>query len=422
MSIDLIKDYITEVSKLIAFDPNENQIERSKEFNQKELIDMTDLSTSESLTKVLNNVSDSTYIHYINTHEYKNKKSRVPTLSISGFQSTGEPMGIYAYPFKKEDIKNLFRQFTSKDPKNRIAFTGQPTGLNRDYFILFKVKDSSNKLNVSNKKEGIINYVGNYEKDIKTIIHTFLIYVLQTLEESSSEFNYLINTHHGLFTEEYFENEDYSTLKNPNYSKNNLNKEKIISNLKKVLNKNIKTYFGLLTIHDIPEEFYRWIKKYLYYYVIAAKSIEHLKKENVTLENMSVRTLTDDASNILYHSLKKLTKNISIHTDFSLENTRILKLYSMILILQQVRTDITLRQGSDFITILLNSIGIDSIEQVEGGLLHNAEQNQAVFTNLDNVEYIGTFNNIFKPDSSEFSEVKDLISKRYASKKKKKRK
>ena len=55
MSIDLIKDYITEVSKLIAFDPNENQIERSKEFNQKELIDMTDLSTSESLTKVLNN-------------------------------------------------------------------------------------------------------------------------------------------------------------------------------------------------------------------------------------------------------------------------------------------------------------------------------------------------------------------------------
>ena len=306
MSIDLIKTYITEVSKLIAFDPNEDIKERFKSFNQKELIDMTDLSTSEALTKVLNNISDSTYIHYINAHEYKNKKMRVPTLSASGKVGTGEPAGVYAYPFKKEDIKNLFRQHVSKDLKDEDAFVGYATGLGRDYFILFKVKDSSNKLNVSNKKEGIINYTGNYEKDINTIIHTFLIYVLQTLEKSSESISYGINTHHGLFTKEYFENEDYSKLKNPHFHESRFNKKEIISNLKKELEKNKKVGFVSFKVTGITDQFYRRMFDYLYYYVVASKSIEQLKKEKVTVDNVSLRSLTDDASNIFYYSLKHL--------------------------------------------------------------------------------------------------------------------
>jgi len=342
---------------------------------------MTNIDNEVTLLKVLENVGDNCFISFIDKYD-----EFIPRLEISPNVSYGTPHGNYAYPLNVNSLKDIIE-------KGRIG--GASFAIDRPYFHMFKKSNSLNFIEI--QSGGNNNYSGNLEKDLKTIVHTSVIYHTARLLERE---------------------------------KNTLSKQNLTgtdSNIKlKEIKKKLKRRLMIsnLTHPDPFNEEFLFLTKLLAESVkynnnripsdILIESVDYLTKltkiESFSQRNMFFKTRTKEAKSdfhILYFVCYMLSNIITDNPSgpaFEADDPNAFDVNKI----NEPQSEI--RQGPIF-TMLLNSIDIDFINDKGSGTLHSNEPIQAVYLNSskkEKVVLIGTFNNIFS--TKEINSIDNLFS------------
>ena len=121
---------------------------------------MSEIDNQETLLKVLENVGNNCFISFVDKYDEK-----IPRLEISPEVSYDTPHGNYAYPLNIKSLKDIIE-------KGRVG--GASFALERPYFHMFKKSDSLNSIEI--QSDGSNNYNGDYDKDLRTIVHTAVMF------------------------------------------------------------------------------------------------------------------------------------------------------------------------------------------------------------------------------------------------------
>jgi len=376
-----IKEFLQEATSAII-NPASNitgrtQHQQSASYRE----NMTNVDNEVTLLKVLENVGDNCFISFIDEYD-----EFIPRLEVSPNVSYGTPHGNYAYPLNVNSLKDIIE-------KGRIG--GASFAIDRPYFHMFKKSNSLNFIEI--QSGGNNNYSGNLEKDLKTIVHTSVIYHTARLLERE---------------------------------KNTLSKQNLTdtdSNIKlKEIKKKLKRRLMISNItHPDPfNEEFLFLTKLLAESVkynnnripsdILIESVDYLTKlakiESFSQSNMFFKTRTKEAKSdfhILYFVCYMLSNIITDNPGdpaFEADDPNAFDVNKI----NEPQSEI--RQGPIF-TMLLNSIDIDFINDKGSGTLHSNEPIQAVYLNSskkEKVVLIGTFNNIFS--TKKINSIDDLFS------------
>ena len=350
--------------------------------------DMSEIDNQEALLKVLENVGNNCFISFVEKYDEK-----IPRLEVSPEVSYDTPHGNYAYPLTIKSLKDIIE-------KGRIG--GAHFALERPYFHMFKKSDSLNSIEI--QSDGRNNYRGNYSKDLRTIVHTAVMFnAARALERNPAKYAAPSDS-----------DEEENRVINFNWTKRRI-KRKIRANSTPSHARNSafnKTMFSLsedlcylfnLNNKKFPRDVVELIVDYL------IKSMEF--KINSRQNKFFVST---KGENKFFVSIKGERKLLSkFHGLF----------YTCFILAKDMSDDVDIfedddanafdvdkinnpqknkvRQGSIF-TMLLNSIDIDFINDKGSSTLHSNEPIQAVYLNSskkESVALIGTFNNIFYDSS-----------------------
>ena len=346
--------------------------------------DMTQLSDEEVMKVVMQSIDKKTCISFVNTYDQD-----IPTFNINPHAAYNTPHGNYAYPLTLENLREIIAIKKVK---------GATFAIDRPYFLLFKVNSPNtliiNKDRTTNYNDILLNRAHNkkttryddltLEKDIDRIIKSFLYFVM-TLFEPGPTFKNWTSYDTKVFNGQF--PQYYKSLENK--LQNLLAKSSsFISSESHEIGNTLKTFVSnasLTTRLKIPKS----IQKKFY-----DETFKLLKEYLVQLSQSSVNKFYRDEDTDDFH-----------------------KLYFICWFLSTVgKTSNSKSSNGPILTLLLKSIGIDAIIDQGSSTLHHAEPEQSVLLNFGNidakdVEFLGTFNNIFKESENYIEELAAKIYK-----------
>ena len=335
--------------------------------------DMSEIDNQEALLKVLENVGNNCFISFVEKYD-----ENIPRLEVSPEVSYDTPHGNYAYPLTIKSLKDIIEQ-------GRVG--GANFALERPYFHMFKKSDSLNSVEI--QPDGSNNYSGNYIEDLRTIIHTAVMFnTAKNLERNPRKYitkltdddeNRAVkfNLIKRRLRRKIKANSTPSHASNSIFSKTMLD---LIENLCYLFNLNDKKF---------PSDVVKLIVDYL------AKAIEFKIKSKANkffISNAGERKLLSKFHGLFYACFflaKIMSDDFNILADDDANAWDVNKINEP--------QENKVRQGSIF-TMLLNSIDVDFINDKGSSTLHSSEPIQAVYLNSskkENVVLVGTFNNIF---------------------------
>lgn len=335
---------------------------------------MSEIDSQETLLKVLENVGNNCFISFVEKYD-----ENIPRLEVSPEVSYDTPHGNYAYPLTVKSLKDIIE-------KGRIG--GANFALERPYFHMFKKSDGLNSIEI--QSNGRNNYRGNYNKDLRTIIHTAVMFnAAKALErnpikyaapsDSDEEENRVINFN---WTKRRIKRKIRANS-TPSHAKDTIFKKTMPS-----LSEDLCYLFNLNN-KKFPREIVELIVNYL------TKAIEfkiNSRQNKFFVSNGGERKLLSKFHGLFYACFllaKVISDDVDIFEDDDPNAFNVNKI--------NTPQENKIRQGSIF-TMLLNSIDIDFINDKGSSTLHSSEPIQAVYLNSskkENVVLIGTFNNIF---------------------------
>ena len=252
---------------------------------------------------------------------------------------------------------------------------------------MFKKSNSLNSIEI--QSNGSNNYNGNYDKDLKTIVHTAVMFnAARNLERNPRKFITKLA------------DDDENRIVKFNLIKRRI-KRKISANTRKS-EMNINSLYKLL--NDLSEQLC---------YLVNFNNKKYPREVVELIVNFLVNTLKYNINSFhnkffvriqgkrkllssfhgLYYTCFVLAKGMSDNVDiFEDDNDNAFDVDKI-----NEPQENKIRQGSIF-TMLLNSIDIDFINDKGSSTLHSSEPIQAVYLNSskkENVVLVGTFNNIF---------------------------
>ena len=369
--LNYIKSYLSESA--IPYSAEDIDAKLQHKLSPKISKDMTSLSDEDVLKVLMQNIDERTCISFVNVYD-----ESIPSFNINPYAKYNTPHGNYAYPLT---LKNLRDIISIKKVK------GTNFAINRPYFLLFKI-NSPNTLVLD--KEGKSNYKSlrsarkamaksrtiTLDQDINTIIRTFIYYVRTKTKElpsmpewskrNTSNFNYELPQYHSSA-------EDC---------------------LESLINKDI-------TIDAFSSRFGTVIRNFV------EINLSNKRKVPSSIENKFFNKTFE----LLKEYLVELSES-EINKFYKGEDTDDFhKVYFICWLLSQVG-EVSNRKKSNgpILTLLLRSIGLDAIIDQGSSTLHSAEPEQAVSLSFGNVhakdiEFLGTFNNIFNKSESYLEEL-----------------
>jgi hypothetical protein len=331
--------------------------------------DMTSLNDEESLLKVLENVGNNCFISFVDKYD-----ENIPRLEINPDVSYDTPHGNYAYPLTIKSLKDIIE-------KSRIG--GTSFALNRPYFHMFKKSNNVNAINL--EKDGSNNYSGDFRKDLKTIVHTSIIFKAAKFLESN-EFVDMSDLTANYKSQAIFFAKNRIGRKIKANSNNNINDNRAFNKtLLDLLAQLCRLY--QLNNNQFPinetKIIVDFISKQIYDRANSKNNIFFNKKTNKALSDF----------HILYYGCWLLSTLLTeeSYSDFPSDNDN--------------------RIMGPVFTMLLNSIDIDFINDKGSQTIHKNEPIQAVYLNSskeENIVLIGTFNNIFS--TKKINSIDDLFN------------
>ena len=348
--------------------------------------DMSEIDNQETLLKVLENVGNNCFISFVEKYDEK-----IPRLEISPEVSYDTPHGNYAYPLTIKSLKDVVE-------KGRVG--GASFALDRPYFHMFKKSDGLNSVEI--QSDGSNNYSGNYIEDLRTIIHTAIMFnTAKNLERNPRK--YITK----LADDDENRAVKFDVIKRrigrkikanstPRHSRNSTFSKTMFD-----LSENLCYLFNL-NDKKFPSEVVELIVDYL------AKAMEFKIKSKANkffISNTGERKLLSKFHGLFYACFllaKVMSDDIDI---FENEDSNAFDADKI-----NEPPENKVRQGSIF-TMLLNSIDIDFINDKGSSTLHSSEPIQAVYLNSskkENVVLIGTFNNIFS--TKKINSIEDLFA------------
>ena len=334
--------------------------------------DMTEIDNQEALLKVLENVGNNCFISFVEKYDEK-----IPRLEISPKVSYDTPHGNYAYPLTVKSLKDIIE-------KGRVG--GTSFAIERPYFHMFRKSDRVKFIEI--ESNGSNNYSGNFEKDLRTIVHTYIMFLsAKKLEKdnSSSIDSDITKSELNYKKSEINKKIDRIIKRNKNmFSYNSSISFDNSGSFEKILNELVKDLCLLTRLNNnrFPAEVVRKIVDYI------ARLTEELalSARNRFFKVREKKALSE--FHTLYFACWMLSDMTSDTFEYDNQTFNDFK----------ITQDSTIQQGPVF-TMLLNSIDIDFINDKGSGTLHSNEPIQAAYLNSskkENVVLIGTFNNIFK--------------------------
>ena len=346
--------------------------------------DMTDLTAEDTMKILMKNIDERTCISFVNSY---NKS--IPSFNINPRAAYHTPHGNYAYPLTLTNLKDLI-DFGKVD--------GQSFAVDRPYFLLFKINspntifiDSDGTTNYnsvrSSRRGDVKSKVISVDDDINTIIRNFVYFVrtLRVVSPSSQEWS-------SLDSDIYYKQQPFA------YSK-------LEDKFEELLNKDITT-------QNFIDQFGTRLRNFL------TKSCSLTFKNKIPSD--IEKHFFDETFNLLKEYLVELSNSeINKFYKGEEETDDFHKIYFICWLLSQIGTVSNSRKNNGpILTLLLRSIGFDGIIDQGSSTLHKHEPTQSVslsFGNVkaDNIDFLGTFDNIFKSDSSRDG-LNDIAAKIYA--------
>ena len=337
--------------------------------------DMSEIDNQETLLKVLENVGDNCFISFVDKYDEK-----IPRLEVSPEVSYDTPHGNYAYPLTIKSLKDIIE-------KSRIG--GASFALDRPYFHIFKKSDRLNSIEI--QPDGSNNYSGNYNNDLKTIVHTAVMFnAARNLEKNPDKYVAPPDTEDETYRKIRFDDKQWRVRKKikDNTKTSETNNESFYKILN-ILSEDL-CYLVNLNNKKYPREFVELIVDFL----VNTLKIKISSFQNKFFVRIKGKRKLLSKFHGLYYACFMLAKGMSYNVDIFEDNDANAFDVNKINNPQSNR----IRQGSIF-TMLLNSIDIDFINDKGSSTLHSSEPIQAVYLNSskkENVVLVGTFNNIFK--------------------------
>jgi hypothetical protein len=338
--------------------------------------DMTNLSDEAVLKTLMKNIDERTCISFVNKYN-----ESIPKFNINPQAGYETPHGNYAYPLTLENLREVI---ASKKIK------GAGFAIDRPYFLLFKV-NSPNALIIN--KDGETNYKSirsarrsmsrdktiTLDQDINTIIRNFVYYVRTSSNPSPKS-------------------QEWSTLDSDIYYRQQpFAYSKLEDKFEELLNKDI-------TITNFANLFGTGLRNFL----TKNSSLTHKNKVPSDIE----KHFFDETFSLLKDFLVELSESeVNKFYKGEEETEDFHKVYFICWLLSQVGKISNRRKSNGpILTLLLRSIGLDAIIDQGSSTLHNAEPEQTVslsFGNIsaENIDFLGTFNNIFAKDSGYIEEL-----------------
>ena len=349
--------------------------------------DMTEIDNQETLLKVLENVGNNCFISFVDKYDEK-----IPRLEISPKVSYDTPHGNYAYPLNVKSLKDIIE-------RGRIG--GATFALNRPYFHMFKKSNSLNSIEI--QSDGSNNYRGNYNKDLRTIVHTAVMFnAARNLERNPMKYAAPSDS-----------DEEENRLINFGWTKRRI-KRKISANTRtsemnnksfyKILNSLSEQLCYLVNLND--KKYPREVVELIVDFLVNTLKIKINSFQNKFFVRIKGKRKLLSKFHGLYYACFMLAKGMSDDVDIFEDDDGNAFDVDKINNPQENRV----RQGSIF-TMLLNSIDIDFINDKGSSTLHSSEPVQAVYLNSskkESVVLVGTFNNIF--NTKKINSIDDLFS------------
>jgi hypothetical protein len=341
--------------------------------------DMSEIDNQEALLKVLENVGNNCFISFVDKYDEK-----IPRLEVSPKVSYDTPHGNYAYPLTIAVLKDIIE-------KGKVG--GASFALERPYFHMFKKSDSLNSIEI--QPDGSNNYTGDFNKDLRTIVHTAVMFKAAKFIEENEE----IDTTSLSDDDKGYKTFSFKNRISRRINRNSSNKpidDKSLRRMMFYLIKNLCSlyYFNNNAFHqESVDLIVDWITR-----TVTSKANS---RENKFFKRSTNKLLSK--FHALYYACFMLARTISDDSDIFDNNE-----FDVNKINQPQENRI--HQGSIF-TMLLNSIDVDFINDKGSSTLHSNEPIQAVYLNSskkENVVLVGTFNNIFA--SSKIKSLEYLFS------------
>ena len=340
--------------------------------------DMSEVDNQEALLKVLENVGDNCFISFVDKYDEK-----IPRLEVSPDVSYDTPHGNYAYPLTIKSLKDIIE-------KGKIG--GASFALDRPYFHMFKKSNSSSAVDI--EVDGSNNYRGEYRKDLRTIVHTAIMFkAAKKIEEQES-----LKSYEEIPLSKRSDTADAAFKKIKNEMISGKDFEKVFNNIISEL-----CILAQCNRNRFPRKALNAIVRFF--------SIQVHRKANSS-SNMFFNRSEDNVKSdfhSLYYACYMLSDIISNNLSEPAFEDNDPNAFDVNKINWYKPKENKVRQGSVF-TMLLNSIDIDFINDKGSSTLHASEPIQAVYLNsskVENVVLIGTFNNIFK--TKDINNIYELI-------------
>ena len=337
--------------------------------------DMTNLSDEGVMKILMQNIDEKTCISFVNKYD-----EDIPSFNINPNAGYKTPHGNYAYPLTLENLREIIYSRKVK---------GASFAIDRPYFLLFKV-DSPNALIIN--KDGTTNYKSlrsarramtrsktiTLDQDIDTVIRNFL-YFVRTLQVENEKLQPWDSRDTDIFNRQL---PHFCSL--------------------------AEDAFEELSNKDITvENFFRKLGEVLRKFVFSFLSIR--RKIPASVENK----FFNDFSEFFKEYLVELSES-EINKFYSGEDEDtddFHKVYFICWLLSNVGEVSNQKQSNGpILTLLLRSIGLDAIIDQGSSTIHHAEPEQTVslsFGNISakNIDFLGTFNNIFAKDPDYIEEL-----------------
>ena len=356
-----IKNYLLEATPTIAFPAKETtgkfQHQRAYSYN----LDMTSLDDEQALLKVLENIGDNCFISFVDKYD-----ENIPRLEISPNVSYDTPHGNYAYQLTIKNFKEIVEE---------SLIGGTNFALERPYFHLFKKSNNINSVTIN--KNGRNDYRGNLNEDLRTIVHTAIVF-------SAS-----------------LELEENKTLSNSNLKEVEFEVKDLLKNINIESKENFKNGF---------------------------KEVSTLLSQMMKINNVLPSNILREVVNFFVNAIKRRA-NSTRNRFYDYKSQKIISrfhvLYYTCFVLSNIIAEediysyydkISETQQGPVFTMLLNSINIDFINDLGSSTLHSNEPTQAVYLNSskkESINLIGTFNNIFEKGNQKKSVIYDVFDVPY---------
>ena len=345
----MLKDYIKlilEAQRGIMYPPSRIDSKLQSQLSTPQSNDKTDLSPEEIVKDLTDKFGANYYISFVKGHD-----GQVPDVSINPFSMYATPHGIYTYLLTKKNLTDLFL-------KQRLGYVD--FAMDRPYFHIVQI-DSPNKavLNPDKTSNKYANDTNQYFEDIQEMVRVSLM----SLPDRAS------------------------------YITNKLNR----------LPYNVKSKYNKINTSNYISILYRSGHRPSH---IATVIEAAYKKLCIDTKELSFREFTTSIADFLskkvnqYYTSRRSTDYNPKAKDnkmFYLKN-----IYRIAEILSYVTPNPKKTTGrrNDPVrrSLLLHSIGIDSITDTGSGTIHNKQLEQAFAINFgphSSVKNLGTYNNIF---------------------------